>query len=50
MMNIFATCTNLFDAFYIQRGIDGKSHDLATFRGYWGAPRMWSIGLRLSFQ
>ncbi len=50
MMNIFATCTNLFDAFYIQRGIDGKSHDLATFRGYWGAPRMWSIGLRLNFQ
>ncbi len=49
-MNVFATCTNIFDAIYIQRGIDGKSHDLESFRGYWGAPRMWSFGIRLRFK
>lgn len=46
-MNVFATCTNIFNALYIQRGIDGKTHDLATFKGYWGAPRMFSFGARL---
>ncbi len=48
-VNVFASCANLFDAKYIQRGIDGKSHDLESFRGYWGAPRMWSFGMRLRF-
>ena len=50
MMNLFVSCTNLFDAHYIQRGIDGQTHDLASFRGYWGAPRLWSFGLKLSFR
>ncbi|MCQ2290500.1 MAG: hypothetical protein MJZ63_04400 [Muribaculaceae bacterium] len=48
-MNVFATCANIFNAVYIQRGIDGKTHDLATFKGYWGAPRMLSFGARLQF-
>lgn len=47
-LNIFATCTNLLNEKYTERGIDGASHDLDTFRGYWGAPRMASIGMRLS--
>ncbi len=46
-VNVFASCTNIFNAMYIQRGIDGSNHDLESFRGYWGAPRMWSIGVRL---
>ncbi|MCM1078470.1 MAG: TonB-dependent receptor plug domain-containing protein [Bacteroidales bacterium] len=48
-LNIFACCKNLFDADYIERGIDGTSHDLESFRGYWGAPRQFSFGMRLAF-
>lgn len=48
-LNIFARGTNLTDAKYIERGTDGKNHDLASFRGYWGVARTLSFGLRLSF-
>lgn len=48
-MNLFATCTNMLNTTYIERGIDGATHDLAAFRGYWGAPRLMSLGMRLSF-
>ena len=48
-INIFATARNLFDAKYIERGTDGASHDIDTFRGYWGAARTLSAGMRLSF-
>ena len=48
-IDIFATGRNLTDAHYIERGKDGANHDLATFRGYWGAPRTMSIGMKLSW-
>ncbi len=48
-IDIFANGRNLTDANYIERGIDGAGNDLATFRGYWGAPRTLSVGMKLSF-
>lgn len=48
-LNLFVTGQNLFDAKYIERGIDGANHDLASFRGYWGAPRLVSFGMRANF-
>ena len=48
-IDIFATGRNLTDATYIERGIDGANSDLATFRGYWGAPRTLSVGMKLSW-
>ena len=48
-INIFARGTNLTDAKYIERGIDGKKHDLDTFRGYWGVARTLSFGIRLTY-
>ena len=48
-LDIFATGRNLTDENYIERGIDGAGNDLATFRGYWGAPRTLSIGMKLSW-
>lgn len=47
-LNLFLTGTNLFDAKYIERGIDGSNHDLASFKGYWGQARTISLGFRLS--
>lgn len=47
--NVFATGRNLLDETYIERGTDGKSHDIDTFSGYWGAARTVSLGFRLSF-
>ena len=48
-LNIFASIQNLLDEKYIERGVDGASHDAQTFRGYWGAPRLASIGMRVAF-
>lgn len=48
-INIFATCNNLLDASYIERGTDGSTHDLDSFRGYWGAPRTMTLGTRVTF-
>lgn len=46
---IFITGSNLLDTVYIERGKDGSSHDLDTFRGFWGFGRNFSFGIRLSF-
>lgn len=48
-LNVYATCRNIFDAKYIERGTDGANHDRSTFRGYWGAPRQMSIGMKFMF-
>lgn len=48
-LNIFATGTNLLDKIYIERGTDGTTHDITSFRGYWGAPRMLTLGAKISF-
>lgn len=48
-LNVFATFNNLLDATYIERGTDGVDHDLASFRGYWGAPRTVALGTRVTF-
>lgn len=48
-IDIFAAGRNLTDAVYIERGIDGAANDLETFRGYWGAPRTLSVGMKLTF-
>ena len=47
--DIFAVGRNLTDEYYIERGIDGAANDLDSFRGYWGAPRTLSVGMKLSF-
>lgn len=47
-INIFATGRNLLDSKYIERGTDGKTHDIDSFTGYWGAARTMSFGFRLS--
>jgi len=48
-IDVFANGTNLLDKKYIERGIDGANHDLATFKGYWGTARAISGGFRISF-
>ena len=48
-LNIFATCNNLLNTSHIERGTDGATHDINSFRGYWGAPRTVSIGMRMGF-
>jgi len=48
-VDVFATGRNLTDENYIERGVDGKNNDLDTFRGYWGAPRTLSIGMKISW-
>ena len=48
-INLFATGRNLTNSLYFERGIDGANHDLDTFRGYPGAARTMSIGLRLQY-
>lgn len=47
-LTVFVTGANLLDSFYIERGKDGSSHDLTTFRGYWGFGRNFTFGLRFS--
>ena len=42
------TGRNLLDTKYIERGTDGKTHDLDSFTDYWGAARTMSFGFRLS--
>lgn len=49
-VSLLLTGKNLSNAVYIERGVDGTDHTLSTFKGYWGAPRIISIGLRLSLQ
>lgn len=46
---IFFKVSNLLNTLYIERGRDGKNHDLDSFRGFWGAGRSLSFGFRLSF-
>ena len=48
-LTVFLTGSNLLDAMYIERGKDGKKHDLSTFAGYWGFGRNFSLGLRVAF-
>ena len=48
-LTVFLTGSNLLDAMYIERGKDGKNHDLSTFAGYWGFGRNFSFGLRVAF-
>jgi len=47
-MNAFLNGVNMLDTKYFERGIDGSSHDLNTFRGYPGVARTLSIGFRLT--
>lgn len=47
---LFVSASNLLNTFYIERGVDGATHDLESFRGFWGFGRNFSFGLRLSFQ
>ncbi len=48
-LTLFVTGNNLLDTVFIERGKDGASHDLETFRGFWGFGRTFSFGMRLSF-
>jgi hypothetical protein len=47
LINFYASLNNAFDTFYIERGIDGKNHDLDTFRGFWGLGRTFSLGMKI---
>lgn len=46
-LKFWASCSNLLDSKYIERGDDGKNHDLATFRGFWGIGRNFNFGMRV---
>lgn len=48
-MTLFVSGSNLLDTMFIERGKDGASHDIDTFRGFWGFGRTFSFGMRLSF-
>lgn len=48
-LTLFVTGSNLLDTVFIERGKDGASHDIDTFRGFWGFGRNFSFGMRLSF-
>ncbi|MGN1216082.1 MAG: TonB-dependent receptor [Candidatus Cryptobacteroides sp.] len=48
-MTLFVQVDNLLDTRFIERGKDGSSHDLDSFRGYWGFGRNASFGARISF-
>ncbi len=47
--NFFGTMRNITNSKYIERGIDGEKHDLSTFKGYWGMPRLMSMGVEIKF-
>ncbi|MCM1177125.1 MAG: TonB-dependent receptor plug domain-containing protein [Clostridium sp.] len=47
-LTLFVTGSNLLDSMYIERGKDGATHGLDTFRGFWGFGRTFSFGLRLA--
>lgn len=49
VVSIFIEGNNLLDAKYIERGKDGKNHDEAGFRGFWGFGRNFSFGTRFKF-
>ena len=42
-------CYNIFDKDYISEGFDGSSHNIDTFRGYWGFGRNFNFSLRVNF-
>jgi outer membrane receptor protein involved in Fe transport len=46
---LFFTCNNLFDTQYIERGDDGATHDLSSFRGFWNFGRNILTGIRIRF-
>ena len=48
-LTLFVNGSNLLDTVFIERGKDGASHDIDTFRGFWGFGRTFSFGMRLSF-
>ena len=48
-VTVFAQGNNLLNTIYIERGKDGANHDLATFRGFWGLGRNFTVGLRFGF-
>ncbi len=48
-VTLFFNLNNILDAVYVERGKDGAGHDAQSFTGYWGAPRNYNFGVRLSF-
>lgn len=48
-LTLFANGSNLLDTVFIERGKDGASHGIDTFRGFWGFGRNFSFGMRISF-
>lgn len=48
-VTLFAQGNNLLGTRYIERGKDGASHDLESFRGFWGLGRNFTFGLRFGF-
>lgn len=49
-LNVFMRGDNLLNTTYIERGNDGTTHDLASFRGCCGFGRMFSLGIRVEIQ
>lgn len=48
-LSIFAECGNILDTFYIERGQDGSTHNLDSFRGFWAFGRNFSFGTKIKF-
>ncbi len=47
--NLSGNINNLFDVAYIQNGDDGSNHDAATFYGFYGKGRTYSVKMKINF-
>ncbi len=47
--NLSGNINNLFDVEYIQNGDDGSNHDAATFYGFYGKGRTYSVKMKINF-
>ena len=43
------SCFNVLNKEYITRGLDGPSHDIDNFTGFWGFGRTFYFGLKINF-
>ena len=41
-------CNNVLNKEYIARGMDGQTHDLNSFTGFWGFGRTFNFGLSVN--
>jgi outer membrane receptor protein involved in Fe transport len=47
--HLSVACNNVFNQYYIERGDDGATHDLHSFRGFWAAGCHLQAGIRVKW-